>query len=102
MRAGLGRGLGQRRAQPLARHLQQAERADPADLDAGAVVLQRVLQPLLDRALVAVLLHVDEVDHDQPGEVAQAQLARDLVGGFEVGAERGLLDVALARRAARN
>jgi hypothetical protein len=35
---------------------------------------------LLDRAVVAVLLHVDEVDHDQAGEVAQAELAGDFLG----------------------
>ena len=47
-----------------------------------------------------MLLHVDEVDDDEPREVAQPQLARDLLGRFEVGAQRGFLDVALARRAA--
>ena len=52
-------------------------------------------------AVVAMLLHVDEVDDDQPGEIAQAQLPRDFLGGFEIGLERGLLDIALARRAAR-
>ncbi len=51
---------------------------DAADLDAGAVVLQRILQPPFDRAVVALLVHVDEVDDDQAGEVAQPQLARDL------------------------
>jgi hypothetical protein len=33
------------------------------------------------------LLHVDEVDDDQAAEVAQAQLAGDLVGRLEVGVE---------------
>jgi hypothetical protein len=50
---------------------------DAADLDARAVVLQRILELALDRAVVALLLHVDEVDDDQAGEVAQAQLAGD-------------------------
>ena len=75
---------------------------DAADLDAGAVVLQRVLQLALDRAVVALLLHVDEVDDDEAGEIAQAKLARDFLGRFEVGLERGVLDVVLARRAARS
>ena len=56
---------------------------DAADLDAGAVVAQRVLQPALDRAVVALLVHVDEVDHDQAGEVAQAELARDFLGRLD-------------------
>ena len=47
------------------------------------------------------LLHVDEVDDDQAAQVAQPHLARDLVGGFEVGAGGGFLDVAAARGARR-
>ena len=48
-----------------------------------------------------MLFHVDEVDHDQPGEVAQPELPGNFFGCFEIGAERGLLDVALACRASR-
>src|SRR5690348_6081660 len=99
MRTGLGRGLSQRRAEPLPRHFEQSEGADATDLDAGAVVLQRLFQPPLDGNLVAVLLHIDEIDDDEPGQIAQAQLAPDLVGSFEIGAQRGLFDVALASRA---
>src|SRR5262249_49488400 len=101
MRAGLGRRLGKRRAQPLARHLQEAKRADAADLDAGAVVFQRLLQATLDGELVTPFLHVDKADDDEPGEVAQPELRGNLVGRLKVGAQRGLFDVALARRAAR-
>ena len=85
MRAHLGRALEQARPQPLARHFQQAEMADAADLDSGPVVLQRLLQAPLDRAVVALLLHVDEVDDDETGEIAQAQLPGDFVGGLEIG-----------------
>src|SRR5690606_22028232 len=94
-------GLAQAGAQALAAHLQQAEAADAADLDAGAVVLERRLQPLLDRALVLGRGHVDEVDHHQAAQVAQAQLAGHLVGGLQVGLERGLLDVAALGGAGR-
>ena len=72
---------------------------DAADLDAGAVVAQRVLEAALDRAVVALLVHVDEVDHDQTGEVAQPELARDFLRRFDVGLERGVLDVMLSGRA---
>ena len=54
--------------------------ADAADLDARAVVAQRILQAALDLAVVAPLLHVDEVDDDQAGEVAQLELAGDFLG----------------------
>jgi hypothetical protein len=52
---------------------------DAAHLDAGAVVAQRLLEPALHRRVVPARLHVDEVDHDEAGEVAQAELPRDLV-----------------------
>src|SRR3546814_10745274 len=50
MRAGAGRGFEDAGPQPLAAHLHQAKAGDAADLDAGAVVLQRVLHPALDLA----------------------------------------------------
>ena len=74
--------------------------ADAADLDARPVVLQRLLQPPFDPAIVALLLHVDEVDDDQAGEVAQAQLPGDFIGGLEIGLEGGVLDIVFARRLA--
>src|SRR5436190_8946583 len=87
-------------AQPLARHFQQPELADLADLHASAIMLYGVTQAPLDVAIVALILHVYEVDDNQPGEIAQAQLARDFLGGFEVRLVRRLLDGVLARGAA--
>ncbi len=100
VRAGHEAGLGERGAQSLAAHLEQAEAADRAELDAGAVVLQRLLDALLDGGVVASGLHVDEVDDDQAGEVAQPELSGHLVGGLQVGAQRRLLDAALLGGAA--
>ncbi len=73
---------------------------DTADLDAGAVVPQRLLQASLHRAVVAALVHVDEVDDDEAGEIAQAQLTGDFVRRLGIGLERGVLDVMFARGAA--
>ena len=61
----------ERRPQALARQLQQPEARQPADLDAGAVHLDRIAQQVLDLALVGGRLHVDEIDHDQAADVAQ-------------------------------
>jgi len=47
--------------------------------------LERLLEAPLDRAVVALFLHVDEVDHHQTRKVAQAQLAGNLIGCFEIG-----------------
>ena len=100
-RAGDVAGFGQCRAQTLARQLKQAEAADLAGLNAGAVVAQRVAQAAFDFALVLLRLHVDEVDDDQAAQVAQAQLTGDFIGRFAVGAEGGLLDVGALGGAAR-
>src|ERR1700735_5508473 len=80
-------------ADALPRHFQQPEMRDAADLNAGAVVLETLLEAALDRAVVALLVHVDVVDDDQPGEIAQTQLASDFVGGFKIGLERRVLDM---------
>ena len=72
--------------------------ADPSNLNTCAIEAQSVLQPALDVAVVALLLHVDEVDHDQAGEVAQLDLARDFVSRFLVCVERGFFDGEFARR----
>ena len=101
MRADLARQLLQACPQPLARQLHQPELADPAHLDARPIGLQRIAQPLLDRPLMPPFGHVDEVDHDQPGEVAQPQLPGNLVRRLEIGLYRGLVDVTLTRRPAR-
>ncbi len=93
-RAGDGRAFIEGRTQPLAAHLQQAELADRAKLHPGAVLAQRIAQAVFHFAAVLALLHVDEVDHDQPAQVAQARLPRHFVGGFQVGAGGGFLDVA--------
>src|SRR5471032_425953 len=100
-RAGHMRAFGQRRTQALARQFHQAEAGNLAHLHAGAVVVQRVLQALLDFALVLGHFHVDEVDHDQAAQVAQAQLAGHFLGRFAVGVEGGGLDVGAAGGARR-
>ena len=100
-RAGDVVAFGERGAQALARELHQAEAADLGDLHAGAVVADRVLEALLDGALVLGLGHVDEVDHDEAAQVAQTHLAGHFIGGFAVGAEGRVLDVGAAGGARR-
>src|SRR5690606_32179946 len=75
--AGRGAAFKEARPQPLTRQLHQPERADPPDLDAGAVGFEAVLHPSLNRAVVAIVVHIDEVDDDQPGKITQAELAGD-------------------------
>ena len=100
-RAGDRRAFGKRRLQALAAHFHQAELADRAELDAGAVLPQRIAQAAFDFATVLRLVHVDEVDDDQAAQIAQAHLAGHFVGGFEVGAGGRFLDVAALDGAGR-
>ncbi|MDH4192340.1 MAG: hypothetical protein OEW21_19310, partial [Betaproteobacteria bacterium] len=88
------RGFLQRGLEALTRELEQAEARDLADLHPGAVEMQRLAKAVFHLALVALRLHVDKIDDDQAAQIAQAQLARDLVGSLQVGCERGFLDVA--------
>ena len=92
--AGNGRAFRQRGLQALATHFHQAELADGAELHTSTVLAQRIAQAVFHFAAVFGLLHVDEVDHDQATQVAQAHLARDFVGSFQVGAGGGFFDVA--------
>ena len=101
MGAGLGGRFQHPRTQALPRHFQQAKARDAADLNAGAVGFQLVLDLFLNREVVATLFHVDEVDHDQARKVAQTQLAGNLLGRFHVGLEGGFLDRAFLGGAAR-
>ena len=87
-------GFAQARAQALAAHFHQAKAADTAQLYARAVIFQRVLQLIFNIALMLVAGHVDEVDHHQPAQVTQAQLAGHFFGRFQIGIERGFFDVA--------
>ena len=54
---------------------------------------QRVAQAVFHFAAVLRLFHVDEVDHDQATQVAQAHLAGYFISGFEVGAGGGFFNV---------
>ena len=71
-------------ANALARHFKQPEMRDAADLDAGAIILQTILHPLFDRAVVAVFFHVDEIDDNQTGKIAQAKLTRNFIRCFKI------------------
>ena len=92
--------LGQGWAETLTGELHQAESADFAGLDARAIQAQAIAHAVFNLALIALVFHVDEVDDDQPAKVAQAQLARNFLGRFEVRLEGGFFDVGTASRAA--
>src|SRR5690606_9163302 len=93
VRARLGQRLEERRAHALARHLHQAELRDleraGARPVAGEVRAELLEHPLLVRAG----LHVNEVADDDAAHIAEPELARDLPGRIQVGAQDRLLRV---------
>src|SRR5215831_20535368 len=94
--ARLAQDVLERLAGALARHLDQAEPAEPVHRDAGAVARERLVELGQDCRAVLGRLHIDEVDDDDAAEVAQPQLARDHLRGLEVGLEHRVVEVARA------
>ncbi len=92
MLANLHRAFKNRCADTLARHFEKAEMRNAAHLNASPVVLEAILHLLFDSAIVALFFHVDEVDNDQTGKVAQTQLTRDFFGRFQIGLESRVFD----------
>ena len=84
-RTGSGHDLPHPVGDVLPGHLDQAQRGDLDHERLGPVLVQRLAQRLEDGIAVARARHVDEVDDDDAADVAQAQLADDLVGRLQVG-----------------
>ena len=83
-RAALGQDLAHAVGDVLAGHLDQAERRDLDHVSLRPVLVERLAHRLQDLVAVAGARHVDEVDDDDAADVAQPELAHDLVGRLEV------------------
>ncbi len=96
VRAGEIGALSQGRLDSLPTHLQQSELADASYRYPSLVPFQGILEGFLHLADVLAIAHVDQVDDDQPPQIAQAKLPRRFDGGLKVGLVSGRLDVLLA------
>ena len=79
--------------EPLARHFHQADGGDLQYLGFCLVPFQAVLHGLVNGLLVLPVAHVDKVHHHQTADVAQTELARDFIGGFQIGIQNGLVQI---------
>ncbi len=86
-------GLFQRGTQALTGHFQQTKARNATDLHARTVHFQRFAKAVFHLALVLGRRHVDEIDDDQPPQIAQTQLTGNLVRCFQVGIEGGFLNI---------
>src|SRR5690606_35810927 len=93
VRARLGEDLDQPGSDPLARHLHQAQRGHLGDLVLGPVTAQALQEPAHHQVAVGLQHHVDEVDDDDAADVAEPELAHDLLGRLDVVLGDGLLEV---------
>ena len=85
----------------LACHLDEPERRDLDDVRLRPVPFELRAQRLLDGLAILRIRHVDEVDDDDPADVAQAKLADDLLHGLEVVLDDRVLEAALRALPAR-
>ena len=75
-------------------HAGIAERTHSQYPRAFTVALECIAYGALDRPLVAVQSHIDEITNDKTAQIAKAKLSRDLLGGFNVQLIGHLLGVA--------
>ena len=92
----LGERLEQRGADPLSRHFDQSQAGDLEGLGSGPVSPQMGPELVQDLVTVFLRLHIDEVTDDDAPDVPQAELARDLPGGLQVGLQDGVFRILLS------
>ena len=85
VRAGLVHRIAEGFVEALARHFHEADVRDLKDLGFGLVLFEAVFDRFVDRLLILAVAHVDEVDHDEAADVAEAELACDFASGLDVG-----------------
>src|SRR5450759_3437043 len=90
--AGLAEGLDETLTDPLAGHLDQPERDHLGHLVLRAVTPEALDQTPQHEVAVGLEHHVDEIDDDHAADVAQPELAHDLLGSLEVVPRHGLLE----------
>src|SRR5687767_2738837 len=98
--ARLAQHVSQRFPRALARHLDETQLREAVHRHARAVAGERLAELLEHGVLVLVAVHVDEVDDDDPAEVAHPKLARDHLRGLEIGLEDRIVEAAPADVAA--
>ena len=82
-------------AQALAAHLHQTEAGNATNLNPRTIVFERVFHRAFDFADIGIVFHVDEVNHDKSGHIAQAKLTCDLARCLDIRRDSGLFNAVL-------
>ena len=93
---GLREDLKQTGTQTLTGHLNQTQRGHLSHLVLGTVTAQALNQATQNQVAVRLKHHVNEVNDDNAADIAQTQLADNLLSSFQVVLGDGLLQVAAA------
>ena len=99
-RARFAQLVGERFAGALARHLEQAELRKAVDRGLDPVSGELLFELVDHRLAVLRAGHVDEIDHHDAAQIAQAQLPGDDLRGFQIGLENRLFKVSRSHKAA--
>src|ERR1700691_3046523 len=92
IRAGLAEGAFQGLLGAFARDRHQTKFIEAQHFRRRAVGAQRIFQHRHHFLAVAALFHVNEIDNDDPAQIAQAHLAHDFLAGFQVRAHDGVFE----------
>ena len=88
--------LSQGAAVSLAGHFHEAKFAHPKNGAFRRVVFHAIFELVEDASLVFAQAHVDEVADDQAADIAQAELAGDFFGSFQIDADEGFFHIGFA------
>ena len=80
-------GAFQRFVFTLSRHFQKPQRGDWIGACAGAIFRKMILQRLVNKLLVFLVRHVDQIENDETADVAQTNLPCDFRDGFKIRGE---------------
>ena len=79
------------RPNSLPGHLDDPEPGNPRNPALGLVLAKKLFYDLLELSAVGHLLHIDEIDNDEPAEIPQAQLLADDFSRLEIRFKRSRL-----------
>ncbi|OQA05080.1 MAG: hypothetical protein BWY66_02739 [bacterium ADurb.Bin374] len=79
-------------------HLHEAQFGKIENVWTVTVVAHGLTERLEDLRTVLRIAHVDKIDHDHPGKIAEPDLPSDFFRRFEIDLERRLLEIDASRK----
>ena len=80
-------------ASTLAGHLYQPKLGEAVDAGFNPVFAQRLLKRVQHPTAVIFIVHINEIDDDNPTEIAQPQLAGNRLGRLNIGIKDSIVKI---------